>query len=65
MSVHDLIRAQAIATPDATAIVAGDKQYSYKELDARSERLAYLLRATGAGKDVPVGFACGLPVTRP
>ena len=59
MTVHDLISAQAIATPDATAIVAGDTQLSYRELDSRANRLAHLLRASGVGKEVPVGVCMG------
>jgi amino acid adenylation domain-containing protein len=56
MCVHDLVSAQAAATPDAIAIVAGDQQLSYRELDARANQLAHLLRSFGVGPDVPVGL---------
>jgi non-ribosomal peptide synthetase component F len=56
MCVHDLIRAQAVKTPDATAIVAGAKRKSYRELDALANQLAHLLRASGTGTEVPVGL---------
>jgi acyl-CoA synthetase (AMP-forming)/AMP-acid ligase II len=56
MGVHDLVSAQATATPDAVAIVADDQQLSYRELDARANQLAHLLRSVGVGPDVPVGL---------
>lgn len=56
MYVHDLVRARASATPEAIAIVAGDSQISYKELDSRASRLAHLLRTMGVGPDVAVGL---------
>ena len=56
MCVHDLVTAQAIATPDAIAIVAGDQYLSYGELNARANQLAHLLRSHGVGPDVPVGL---------
>jgi amino acid adenylation domain-containing protein len=56
MCVHDLVSAQATATPDAVAIVAGDRQLNYRELDARANQLAHLLRSFGVGPDVPVGL---------
>src|ERR1700716_4207089 len=56
MCVHDLVSAQATAAPDAVAVVAGDQQLSYRELDSRANRLAHLLRSQGVGPDVPVGL---------
>src|SRR5258708_36683693 len=57
MCVHDLVSAQATATPDAVAIVAGDQQLSYRELEARANQLAHLLRSYGVGPEVPVGLS--------
>ncbi|HVZ73440.1 MAG TPA: MupA/Atu3671 family FMN-dependent luciferase-like monooxygenase [Polyangia bacterium] len=53
--VHDLIAAQAAATPDATALVFRGARVSYRELDARAEALANTLRARGVGPDALVG----------
>ncbi|EST31002.1 non-ribosomal peptide synthetase, partial [Streptomyces roseochromogenus] len=43
--------AQAARTPDATAVTCGTERLSYRELDARSNRLARLLREHGAGPE--------------
>jgi amino acid adenylation domain-containing protein len=56
MCVHDLVSAQATATPDAVAIVAGDQQLSYRELEARANQLAHFFRSFGVGPEVPVGL---------
>ncbi len=41
--LHDLVSNQALATPDATALVFGDQSVSYAELDRASSRLANLI----------------------
>src|SRR5882672_10193162 len=53
--VPDLVGAQAAATPQALA-VAGGRRLTYRELDARAERLADRLRSLGVGPDVLVGL---------
>ncbi|EJM91351.1 non-ribosomal peptide synthase/amino acid adenylation enzyme [Pseudomonas sp. GM74] len=54
--MHQLIQAQARRTPDAPALVFGDRQLSYGQLDARSNQLAHCLREQGVGPDVLVGI---------
>jgi amino acid adenylation domain-containing protein len=57
MCVHDLVAATAAATPDAIAVVAGDRQLTYRNLSARVNRLARFLRGNGVGPDVLVGLS--------
>jgi amino acid adenylation domain-containing protein len=45
--VHALFSAQAARTPDALAVVAGSESLTYRELEARANRLAHRLRALG------------------
>jgi amino acid adenylation domain-containing protein len=47
--IHDLVRLQAERTPDAVAVVFGERRLTYAELDARAESVAGRLRAAGAG----------------
>ncbi|MGO2452252.1 amino acid adenylation domain-containing protein [Pseudomonas taetrolens] len=56
--VHLHIEAQALATPQACALVFGEQQLSYRELNQRANRLAQHLRARGVGPEVRVGVAC-------
>ncbi|PPJ39467.1 non-ribosomal peptide synthetase [Nocardia nova] len=52
--------AAAVAqNPGAVAVVCGDRQWTYRELDAESSRLARLLIGRGAGPETSV--AVGLP----
>ncbi len=45
--VHRLIERQVRQTPEATAVIFGEMQLSYRELDCRANRLAHRLRALG------------------
>jgi len=51
-----LFEAQAARTPDAAAVVFGDRSLTYAELDGEANRLAHRLRALGAGPEVRVGL---------
>ncbi|OKK04806.1 non-ribosomal peptide synthetase [Streptomyces sp. CB03234] len=55
--VHELIEAQAARTPDTIALVDGDAEISYAELEARANRLAHALAARGAGPEQRVALA--------
>ncbi|MEE1836250.1 amino acid adenylation domain-containing protein [Streptomyces sp. SP17KL33] len=54
--LHDVFAAQAAAEPRRIALIAGNIQVSYGELDARAERLADRLAAAGVeqGHLVPI-----------
>ncbi|MEU7019345.1 amino acid adenylation domain-containing protein [Streptomyces sp. NPDC046203] len=54
-TVTGLFAVQAARTPDAVAVVFGDEEVTYRELDIRAGRLARHLRDLGVGRDVPVG----------
>ncbi|MEA2693259.1 MAG: hypothetical protein QOJ16_2646, partial [Acidobacteriota bacterium] len=54
--LHDLFAAQAARIPEATAIVDGQRRWSYGELDAGSNRLARHLRGLGVGPESRVGL---------
>ncbi|HEU4328001.1 MAG TPA: amino acid adenylation domain-containing protein [Roseiflexaceae bacterium] len=53
-TIPELFSAQAARTPQAPALEFAGRQWSYAELDARSSRLAHLLRQQGVGADSPV-----------
>ncbi|WP_433654355.1 amino acid adenylation domain-containing protein [Nocardia sp. CA-128927] len=52
-----LIHAQVARTPDAVAVVCGDIEISYRELETRAGRLAQVLIAHGVGPDSIVAVA--------
>lgn len=52
--IPDTVAAQASATPDATALVFGDRFVSYQEFSARVAELARRLIASGVAPDVAV-----------
>ncbi|HEX8145435.1 MAG TPA: amino acid adenylation domain-containing protein [Pyrinomonadaceae bacterium] len=53
--IHQLFEAQVERTPDAVALVCGDHEVSYLELNARANKLAHHLRKLGVGPEVLVG----------
>ncbi|MET7456743.1 amino acid adenylation domain-containing protein [Streptomyces sp. NPDC005574] len=56
-AVPELFRAQAARTPDAVALVGAGGEVTYRELDARSDRLARFLIGQGAGPDRVIATA--------
>ncbi|MDR7286094.1 amino acid adenylation domain-containing protein/non-ribosomal peptide synthase protein (TIGR01720 family) [Pseudomonas corrugata] len=57
LCVHQLIEAQAVVRPDATALIFNDLQLSFDQLNRRANQLAHRLRALGIGPEVRVGLA--------
>ncbi|MGW3989549.1 AMP-binding protein [Streptomyces sp. NPDC004830] len=57
LTVPHLFTRQAERTPDAVALVAGDTQVSYRQLDERSGRLATALRHRDVGPETVVAVA--------
>jgi amino acid adenylation domain-containing protein len=53
---HELFEAQAMLTPDSTAAVYEDRQFTYGELNERANHLAGRLRALGVGAETLVGI---------
>ncbi|MEU7414133.1 non-ribosomal peptide synthase/polyketide synthase [Streptomyces sp. NPDC042638] len=54
-TVAAIFAAQARRTPDAVALEAGDEHVTYRELDARADRLAARLARLGVRPEQPVG----------
>ena len=49
--VHELFEQRVAAHPDASRPCAGDRQWTYRELNARANRLARALLARGLGRE--------------
>jgi amino acid adenylation domain-containing protein/non-ribosomal peptide synthase protein (TIGR01720 family) len=58
-TVYSLFEAQAMRTPEQTALVAGQANLTYRELNERSNRLAHDLRKRGVKPDHAVGILAG------
>ncbi len=54
--LHDFVARQAEATPDAVALIAGEKHLTYRELNAWANQVAHYLIKRGAGPEVLVGI---------
>jgi aspartate racemase len=54
--VHEIFAAQVEKTPNATALVFGELQMTYRELNEQADEFAGRLRGMGVGPDVLVGL---------
>ncbi|GGS18727.1 hypothetical protein Snoj_73470 [Streptomyces nojiriensis] len=54
-TLHGLVAEQIARTPDAVAVAAGARTWTYRELDRAADRVAARLRALGVGPETPVG----------
>ncbi|HVR99644.1 MAG TPA: non-ribosomal peptide synthase/polyketide synthase, partial [Thermoanaerobaculia bacterium] len=55
LCIHELFEHQAIADPEAVALIHGEESIGYGELNCRAEQLANRLRRLGAGPERIVG----------
>ena len=54
----DFLRRSAYMFPEKTAVVYGDRRFSYRELEERVDRLASRLREAGLVMRDRVAFLC-------
>ncbi|HTH43245.1 MAG TPA: AMP-binding protein, partial [Terracidiphilus sp.] len=55
LCAHELFEQQVTRDPDAVALIGGEKNLTYGELNRRSNQVAHYLRKRGVGPDVLVG----------
>ena len=58
-SLSRLVEDQVERTPDAVAVVHGDRRLTYRELNEYANQLAFELRKNGAGPEQTVGLCVG------
>lgn len=54
--IHQLLEMQADRTPEAVAVICGDRRLTYGELNRSANRLAHYLQALGVGPETLVGI---------
>src|SRR5204862_613382 len=54
--IHHLFEAQVERTPDAVALVFGDQELTYRELNQRANKVAHYLQGLGIGPEELVGI---------
>src|SRR5438477_10057245 len=53
-TIHQTFEAQALRTPNATALTFSGSSLTYRELNQRANQLARALQTSGVGPEVPV-----------
>jgi amino acid adenylation domain-containing protein len=56
LCLHTLFEEQVVRSPEAVALICGEQQLSYLELNERANRIAHRLRTLGVGAEVAVGI---------
>jgi amino acid adenylation domain-containing protein/non-ribosomal peptide synthase protein (TIGR01720 family) len=54
--IHQLFESQVERTPEAVAVVFGEQQLTYRQLNERANSLAHYLRSLGVGPDILVAI---------
>jgi amino acid adenylation domain-containing protein/non-ribosomal peptide synthase protein (TIGR01720 family) len=57
VTIAELVEAQAARTPDAVAVVADDESLTYRQVNARADRLAHELANRGVGPESVVAVS--------
>lgn len=57
--VHELFEQQVVRTPDAVAVIHAGQAMSYRELNARANQVAHILRRRDIGPESLVGVCLG------
>lgn len=55
-SVQERLEAQVAKTPEAVAVICGEQELTYADLNAQANQVAHYLRKHGVGPDVLVGL---------
>lgn len=58
LNIADLAEHAIDAVPDRVALICGDEQLTYAQLEEKANRLAHYLRSRGVQKDDKVGLYC-------
>src|SRR3569832_1317142 len=58
-SIQELFEAEVERTPEAVAVIFGEQQLTYRELNERANQLAHHLRVHKIGPDILVGLCLG------
>jgi amino acid adenylation domain-containing protein len=54
--IHQIFEKRVAQIPESVAVIFGDEQLTYRELNERANRVAYYLRKRGVGPEVLVGI---------
>ncbi|MCU1267658.1 MAG: amino acid adenylation domain protein [Acidobacteria bacterium] len=57
--MHEEFETQAALTPEAIALVCGERRLTYRELNSRANQVAHHLQSHGVGPETPVGIYLG------